>query len=286
MPARCRSAACGALCPLSAGSERPIRPLRPTSTRPANTSSSQPREDGLPVLPRLAACLTTSLGVESGDEEKSKILSVPHAAAAPGMMKIGRDNTGRRKTSSVLVEGRLPVELRARLSVWPGCRHEPVIVAPGGRGAREADCCLFRYPRVTGQLGGYIVDIIYRVWQDWTCTRKRSSRRCAACGPAGNCKRSLRTFGTMTGDLMELAGLAGVPQRDARRHGSHGSPMETGVEHPGRPFRVVAGQSAGTEADSRPQERRQGRQWIAQLLQHGLLRSSFVPRGRSASCGT
>src|SRR5512142_1572609 len=40
------------------------------------------------------------------------------------------------------VQGRSHSVLRARGAIWPGRRHEPLIVALVPRGARMADCCI------------------------------------------------------------------------------------------------------------------------------------------------
>ena len=96
-------------------------------------------------------------------------------------------------------------------------------------------------------------------------------------GPAGRVETDLRTFGTMTRDLLELSEwLAG--------HGvTHVAMEATGVLW--KPvWNLLDGRFALLLVNPRELKQVPGRksdlkdaQWIAQLLQHGLLRSSFVP---------
>lgn len=96
-------------------------------------------------------------------------------------------------------------------------------------------------------------------------------------GPDGVVTREIRTFGTMTAELLELADwLAG--------HGVEHLAMEsTGVYW--KPiWHLLEGRFEMILVNARHIKQVPGRktdikdaQWIAQLLQHGLLRASFVP---------
>ena len=95
--------------------------------------------------------------------------------------------------------------------------------------------------------------------------------------PAGKLQTDLRTFGTMTRDLLELSDWLAA-------HGATHVAMEaTGVLW--KPvWNILDGRFQLLLVNPRELKQVPGRksdvkdaQWIAQLLQHGLLRSSFVP---------
>src|SRR3954467_3691210 len=101
------------------------------------------------------------------------------------------------------------------------------------------------------------------------CVRKIS--------PSGEVEQSVRTFGTMTDDLLELAGwLASLAV-------THLAMESTGVYW--KPvFNLLEGRFAVILVNAQHIKQVPGRktdvkdcQWIAQLLQHGLLKASFVP---------
>ncbi len=96
-------------------------------------------------------------------------------------------------------------------------------------------------------------------------------------GPAGKLETDLRTFGTMTRDLLELSDWLAA-------HGvTHVAMEATGVLW--KPvWNILDGHFELLLVNPRELKQVPGRksdvkdaQWIAQLLQHGLLRSSFVP---------
>jgi transposase len=95
--------------------------------------------------------------------------------------------------------------------------------------------------------------------------------------PAGEVKRSIKTFATMTADLLDLAdwlAVQGVGVVAMESTGSYWKPVFNLLEPR---FEVVLvnahhiKQVPGRKTDIRDSE------WIAQLLQHGLLRPSFIP---------
>jgi transposase len=96
-------------------------------------------------------------------------------------------------------------------------------------------------------------------------------------GPAGQAEEQVRTFGTMTGDLLELADwLAshGVVHVAMESTGVYWKPVFHLLEDRFHVLLVNAQhikQVPGRKTDVKDC------QWIAQLLQHGLLRASFVP---------
>jgi transposase len=94
---------------------------------------------------------------------------------------------------------------------------------------------------------------------------------------AGGWQQGIRTFGTMTGDLLELA--------DWLREGqvTHVAMESTGVYW--KPvFNILEGEFEVWVVNARHIKHVPGRktdvkdaQWIAELLQHGLLKASFIP---------
>src|SRR5271165_2929529 len=75
-------------------------------------------------------------------------MSVVYAAyAAPGMMKMGLGCGSLGLEVSVGWEAVRSLEPRARVSVWPGRRRIPGIVAPDSWGARGAECLPCDVPR-------------------------------------------------------------------------------------------------------------------------------------------
>ncbi len=95
--------------------------------------------------------------------------------------------------------------------------------------------------------------------------------------PAGEVTKTIKTFATMTGDLLNLSdwlAAQGVRVVAMESTGSYWKPVFNLLE-PG--FEVVLvnahhiKQVPGRKTDVRDSE------WIAQLLQHGLLRPSFIP---------
>jgi transposase len=171
-----------------------------------------------------------------------------------------------------------PVEPRARYIVWSGYRREPVIVAPDGRGAREAECCHFRYPLVAGVFEQRCtMDIIYQCVAGLDLHKATIVAAVRRVTPAGRLETDLRTFGTMTRDLLELSEwLTGYGV-------THVAMEATGVLW--KPvWNILDGRFELLLVNPRELKQVPGRksdikdaQWIAQLLQHGLLRSSFVP---------
>jgi transposase len=95
--------------------------------------------------------------------------------------------------------------------------------------------------------------------------------------PAGKVSKSTKTFATMTADLLELSdwlAMQGVKVVAMESTGSFWKPVFNLL---GARFEVVLvnahhiKQVPGRKTDVRDSE------WIAQLLQHGLLRPSFIP---------
>ena len=112
----------------------------------------------------------------------------------------------------------------------------------------------------------------------WMCTRRRSSPASCRTGPDGREQQQVRSFGTTTAELLELADWLAESGRDPRRpwnrRGSTGSRSGT-CWRAGFELMLVNArhikQVPGRKTDVKDAE------WIAQLLQHGLLRPSFVP---------
>ena len=121
------------------------------------------------------------------------------------------------------------------------------------------------------------MDIIYQCVAGLDLHKETTVAAVRSISPAGRVETDLRTFGTMTRDLLELSEwLAG--------HGvTHVAMEATGVLW--KPvWNLLDGRFALLLVNPRELKQVPGRksdlkdaQWIAQLLQHGLLRSSFVP---------
>ena len=96
-------------------------------------------------------------------------------------------------------------------------------------------------------------------------------------GPGGEVTRQVRTFATMTADLLELAdwlAASGVVHLAMESTGVYWKPIWHLLEGRFEMMLVNAGhikQVPGRKTDVKDAE------WIAQLLQHGLLSPSFVP---------
>ena len=122
------------------------------------------------------------------------------------------------------------------------------------------------------------MDLIHHLLcRAWTSTRRPSSPASAASGPTARSTRQVRTFGTMTADLLALAdwlAAEGVSHVAMESTGVYWKPVFHLLE--GR-FEVLLvnaqhiKQVPGRKTDVKDAE------WIAQLLQHGLLRPSFIP---------
>jgi hypothetical protein len=103
----------------------------------------------------------------------------------------------------------------------------------------------------------------------------------------GTTRQEVRTFGTMTRELEALAG--GLAERQVEQvvlesTGVFWWPVFNLLEEAGLPVTLV-----------NPQHTKQlpGRKtdvgdaaWLADLLRHGLVRASFIPRRRSGPCGS
>ena len=94
----------------------------------------------------------------------------------------------------------------------------------------------------------------------------------------------VRTFGTMTGDLLELADWlkqAGCTHVAMESTGVYWKPVFNILEGE---FEVVLVNAHHIKTVPGRKTDVQDCQWIAQLLQHGLLRASSSRRGRFANC--
>jgi len=96
--------------------------------------------------------------------------------------------------------------------------------------------------------------------------------------PDGTVERQVRTFGTMTGDLLALGDWLrqlGVRQVALESTGVYWRPVYNLLEDDGRTLLLVNPQHMkavpGRKTDVRDSE------WLADLLRHGLLQPSFIP---------
>lgn len=107
---------------------------------------------------------------------------------------------------------------------------------------------------------------------------KRTVVACLLCVAQGKSTKQLRTFGTTTGELRQLAawlGEHGCRQAAIESTGVYWKPVFNILESSGIEVLLVNAQHVrnvpGRKTDLKDAE------WIAELLQHGLLRASFIP---------
>jgi transposase len=125
--------------------------------------------------------------------------------------------------------------------------------------------------------GDRAMDIVYPCCAGLDVHKKTVVACIRRLGPFGQPDEPVRTFGTMTGDLLELAdwlAAQGVVQVAMESTGVYWKPVFYLLEEL-FPVMLVNAQHIkqvpGRKTDVKDC------QWIAQLLQHGLLRPSFVP---------
>ena len=97
-------------------------------------------------------------------------------------------------------------------------------------------------------------------------------------GSGSRRQQEVREFRTWASSLRELRGWLAA-RGDAGGDGGHRRVLAAGVGRVGvaRRCRGAVGQRAACEEPAGPQDRRERRGWLAQLLECGLLRGSFVP---------
>ena len=111
-------------------------------------------------------------------------------------------------------------------------------------------------------------------------------RQIVACrvtpGAAGAPTKVVRTFGTMTADLVALADWLAEAGGDPRGDGIDGGVLEAALQPAGGPLYAAALQCPALKAVPGRKTDVKDSEWIADLLRHGLLRGSFVPRAGAA----
>ena len=133
---------------------------------------------------------------------------------------------------------------------------------------------------------GADMDILYRCCAGLDVHKKTVVACVCRSDAAGPAREEIRTFGTMTCDLLALSDWL------AEQGVEHVAMESTGVYW--KPaFNILEGRFAVMLVNAQHIKQVPGRKtdvkdcaWIAQLLQHGLLRASFVPPRRSGSCAT
>jgi transposase len=155
---------------------------------------------------------------------------------------------------------------------------EPEPVAPGTPGSTKSSLL---HPAMSSGVerawGDRAMDIVYPCCAGLDVHKKTVVACIRRLGPFGQPDEPVRTFGTMTGDLLELAdwlAAQGVVQVAMESTGVYWKPVFYLLEEL-FPVMLVNAQHIkqvpGRKTDVKDC------QWIAQLLQHGLLRPSFVP---------
>jgi transposase len=155
---------------------------------------------------------------------------------------------------------------------------EPEPVAPGPPGSTKSSLL---HPAMSSRVerawGDHVMDILYPCCAGLDVHKKTVVACIRRLGPEGQPDEQVRTFGTMTGDLLELAdwlAANGVVQVAMESTGVYWKPVYYLLEDLFAVMLVNAQhikQVPGRKTDVKDC------QWIAQLLQHGLLRPSFVP---------
>jgi transposase len=113
------------------------------------------------------------------------------------------------------------------------------------------------------------------------CGLDLHKRTVAACllvpGPRGRARKEVRTFGTMTDDLLRLAdwlAAAGVTHVAMESTGVYWKPLYNLLEDQ---FELVLVNARHVKAVPGRKTDVKDCEWLAELLRHGLLRGSFVP---------
>jgi transposase len=169
--------------------------------------------------------------------------------------------------------------LRARSKVWPGpCAPQPV--APVVRGARRAVCSIAHGPPVAEgkpQGGDRTREVIIPCRAGLDVHQRTVVARVRRLQPDGQIDQEVRTFGTRTADLPSLADwlvACGVTQVAMESTGVSWKPVSNLLETRFT-ILVVNAQHIKQVPGRKPDVN--DCPWMAQLLQHGLLRASFVP---------
>jgi transposase len=121
------------------------------------------------------------------------------------------------------------------------------------------------------------MEILYRCCAGLDVHKKTVVACIRRLGPDGQAEDLIRTFGTMTGELLELADWLAA-------HAVARVAMESTGVYWKPVFHLLEDRFQVLLVNAQPIKQVPGRktdvkdcQWIAQLLQHGLLRASFVP---------
>ena len=172
--------------------------------------------------------------------------------------------------------GRISLVLEARLGVWPGRRYVPGIVVPLVGEHAEQIVMLLDVPRRPTSWRCAMDTLFVRVaGLDVHLKVIQCAIRCRQ--ESGKLFSQVRSYGTMTRDLRALAGYLqqmGVTHVAMEATGVYWKPIWNVLEGPftlllvnPRHLKKVPGRKTDvTDAE-----------WLAQLLQCGLLRGSFVP---------
>jgi transposase len=174
-------------------------------------------------------------------------------------------------------QGRISVMLRARSAVWPGHGHEPYTVATFGMSTQDR-LLEFSMPSDVASEGGVAMDPIYTNVAGLD-VHSRSIQICLRRVQAnGRIRQQVRSFNTVTRDILALADWLTDEQV------THVAMESTGVYW--KPiYNLLEGRFTLLLVNAKHVKNVPGRktdvkdcQWLAQLLQCGLLQASFVPQ--------
>src|SRR5262245_51841534 len=166
---------------------------------------------------------------------------------------------------------------QARSQVWPGRRFVPRIVAPCGWGARGAECHTPRRPPAACLPGRCAMNTVFAKVAGLDVHLKSIPCAVRCRQESGKLLAPVRSFGTMTRDLRALADYLqalGVTHVALEATGVLWKPVWNVLE--GRFTLLLVNPRHLKKVPGRKSDASDA-QWLAQLLQCGLLRGSFVP---------
>src|SRR5947208_12504760 len=166
---------------------------------------------------------------------------------------------------------------RARRRVWPGCPEAPPIVAPGDGEHAEQNLDGRGTPRSRRKPREGAMETVY----ERCCGLDIHKRTVVAClltpGPGGRPAKAIRSFGTMTEELLGLAdwlAAAGCTQVAMEATGVYWQPIWNLLEDR---FSLLLANARHIKAVPGRKTDVRDCEWLADLLRHGLLQGSVVP---------
>jgi transposase len=159
----------------------------------------------------------------------------------------------------------------------PGCSEAPPIVAPV-LGSTQGRLCNAEHPaRAVTKRRREAVEVIYAICAGLDVHKKTVVACLITQGDGGRPKKEIRTFGTMTDEIVKLAdwlAATGCTHVAMESTGVYWQPIWNLLE--GR-FQLMLVNARHIKAVPGRKSDVRDCEWIANLLRHGLLKGSFVP---------